>query len=186
MKKHFSVLFVFMFLVGFSSASFAYEFGVVDAAKIFSEYKETQRTRNLLESEKLKLQSELESRKQAVEKLDNEYLEVAQRMQQLRDERKESEARALEPRLSELRQQLSQQTAQLQEYFEHSQRQLYELEERHMGELSQSLDDKVESVIETIAKKHKIKAVFEKRFFYYGDDKTVKDLTDEVIAALNR
>lgn len=164
----------------------AYEFGIVDASRIFSNYKETQRTKAYLESEKAKLQTELETRKQEVEELDNRYLEVAREMQNLRDSRKENEARTLEPRLAELRQQLSRKTGELQQFFEQSQRALYEMEEQQMANLSQSLDDRVESVIEQVAKQHGIKAVFESRFFYYGDEKTVKDLTDEIIAILNR
>jgi Skp family chaperone for outer membrane proteins len=52
--------------------------------------------------------------------------------------------------------------------------------------LSKSLDERVDKVIKQVAQKHKIKAVFEKRFFYYGDDKAVKDITDEVLQLLNK
>jgi Skp family chaperone for outer membrane proteins len=60
------------------------------------------------------------------------------------------------------------------------------MEEKEMGDLSKSLDERVDKVIKQVAVKHKIKAVFEKRFFYYGDDKAVIDITDEVLAALNK
>lgn len=186
MKKQLLTLCMLVTLMTVPLAVFSAEFGMVDAALIFSKYNETQKTKSLLEAEKAKLQTALESRKKAVQKLDDEYLEVAKRMQELRDSKKEKEARALEPKLSELRQQLSQKSGELQEFFESSQRELYELEETQMGELSKSLDDKVETAIKQIALKHKMKAVFEKRFLYYGADKVVKDITNEVIAILNR
>lgn len=163
----------------------AYEFGVVDAGQIFNKYTETQKTKKVLEGEKEKLQVDLEARKQAVKKLDDEYLSIAKRLQELRDAKKEKEAVALEPKLKELRQQLSQKTSELQKFFEDSQKNLYDMEEKEMGTLSKTLDEKVDNVIKQVALKHSIKAVFEKRFFYYGDDKTVKDITEEVLQALN-
>ena len=166
--------------------SFAAEFGVVDAAQIFNKYKETQKTKKFLESKKANLQTELESKKQAVKKLDDEYVQIAKKMQELRDAKKENEARALEPKLKELRQKLSRETGELQKFFEESQKELYQLEEKQMGDLSKALDERVDKVIETVAKRHKMKAVFEKRFFYYGSKQAVKDITDEVLAALNR
>jgi Skp family chaperone for outer membrane proteins len=164
----------------------AYEFGVVDAGQIFNKYTETQKTKKVLEGQKEKLQTELESRKQSVKKLDDEYLGIAKKMQELRDAKKEKEALALEPKLKELRQQLSQKTSELQKFFEDSQKNLYEMEEKEMGSLSKNLDEKVDLVIKQIAQKHSSKAGFEQRFFYYGDDKTVKDITDEVLQALNK
>lgn len=164
----------------------AAEFGIVDAAKIFNKYSETQKTKKALESEKAKLQKDLESKKLAVKKLDDEYVGIAKKMQDLRDAKKESEARSLEAKLKTLRQELSKETGELQKFFEDSQKRLYEMEEKQMGSLSKSLDERVDKVIKMVAKKHKIKAVFEKRFFYYGDEKAVMDITEEVLAALNK
>ncbi len=164
----------------------AFEFGIVDAGQIFNKYSETQKTKQLLETEKEKLQKELESRKAEVKKLDDEYLATAKKLQELRDSKKEKEARALEPKLKDLRTQLSQKTSVLQKFFEDSQKHLYQIEEKQMGSLSKTLDERVDKVIGQVAKKHKLKAVFEKRFFYYGDDKTVKDITNEVLSVLNK
>ncbi|GAB4274059.1 MAG: hypothetical protein Kow0029_14190 [Candidatus Rifleibacteriota bacterium] len=163
----------------------AYEFGVVDAAKIFNKYKETQKTKKALESHKEKLQNELENRKKQVKKLDDEYVATAKQMQELRDAKKEAEAKKLEAKLKDLRQKLAKDTGELQKFFEESQKKLYEMEEKEMGSLSKSLDERVDKVIKQVATKNKIKAVFEKRFFYYGDEKVVKDITDEVLAELN-
>ena len=163
----------------------AFEFGVVDAGQIFNKYTETQKTKKVLEGEKTKLQNDLEARKQAVKALDDEYLGVAKKMQELRDAKKEKEAQVLEPKLTELRKQLSQKSGDLQKFFEDSQKVLYEMEEKQMGSLSKTLDEKVDAVIKQVALKNNIKAVFEKRFFYWGDEKVVKDLTEEVLQALN-
>ncbi|NCB37647.1 MAG: OmpH family outer membrane protein [Erysipelotrichia bacterium] len=163
----------------------AFDFGVVDAGQIFNKYTETQKTKKVLEGEKAKLQQELESRKESVKKIDDEYVSTAKKMQELRDAKKEKEAQALEPKLKDLRQQLAQKSGDLQKYFEESQKTLYDMEEKQMGSLSKALDEKVDAVIKQVAQKHSIKAVFEKRFFYWGDEKVVKDLTEEVLQALN-
>ncbi len=186
MKKQLLKLCLAASLVATPIVASAFEFGVVDAGQIFNQYTETQKTKKVLESEKEKLQVELEKRKQAVKKLDDEYLGIAKKMQELRDGKKEREAQALEPKLRDLRQQLSEKTSELQQFFENSQKNLYDMEEKQMGSLSKNLDEKVDSVIKQVAQKHKIKAVFEKRFFYYGDEKVVKDITDEVLKALNK
>lgn len=164
----------------------AAEFGIVDAAKIFNKYNETQKTKQVLESQKEKLQKELESKKAAVQKLDEEYVSTAKKMQEFRDAKKEADASKLEIKLKDLRQQLAKETGELEKFFKESQQRLYEMEEKEMGALSKALDDRVDTVIKQIATKHKMKAVFEKRFFYYGDEKAVKDITDEVLAALNK
>jgi Skp family chaperone for outer membrane proteins len=106
-------------------------------------------------------------------------------MQDLRDGKKEKEAQALEPKLTELRKQLAQKSGELQKFFEDSQKSLYEMEEKEMGSLSKALDERVDQVIKQVAQKNNIKAVFEKRFFYWGDEATVKDITEEVLQALN-
>jgi Skp family chaperone for outer membrane proteins len=186
MKKHFLKLALAAGLAVSPMMAFAAEFGVVDAAKIFNKYSETQKTKQVLESEKAKLQKELEAKKLAVKKLDDDYVATAKKMQDLRDAKKESEARALESKLKDLRQKLAKETGELQKFFEESQKRLYQMEEKEMGDLSKSLDERVDKVIKQVAVKHKIKAVFEKRFFYYGDDKAVIDITDEVLAALNK
>jgi len=164
----------------------AAEFGVVDASKIFNKYSETQKTKKQLETEKAKLQVNLEAKKKAVKKLDDEYMRIAKKLQSLRDAKKEKEARALEPKLRGLRKELSKKTGALQKFFEDSQKHLYQLEQKKMGTLSKTLDTKVDKAIEKVAKKYKLKAVFEKRFFYYGAKKAVKDITTEVLSALNK
>lgn len=166
-------------------AASAFEFGVVDASQIFNKYAETQKTKKYLESEKAKLQKDLEEKKAEVKRLDDKYMSIAKKLQGLRDAKKEKQARALEPKLKKLRQQLSQKTAGLQKFFENSQKHLYKLENKEMGSLSKTLDKKVDKTIKVIAKRYKLKAVFEKKFFYYGDKKTVKDITEEVLKSLN-
>lgn len=185
MKKQLLRLCLAAGLVASPMVASAFEFGVVDAGQIFNKYTETQKTKKVLEVEKEKLQVNLEARKEAVKKLDGEYLSVAKKMQELRDGKKEKEAQALEPKLTELRKQLSQLSGELQKFFEESQKSLYEMEEKQMGTLSKSLDEKVDAVIKQVALKNNIKAVFEKKFFYWGDEKVVKDLTEEVLQALN-
>ncbi|MFZ5949536.1 MAG: OmpH family outer membrane protein [Candidatus Rifleibacteriota bacterium] len=186
MKKQMLKLLLAAGLVASPIIASAAEFGIVDAAKIFNKYNETQKTKQVLESEKEKLQKELEAKKAAVKKLDDEYVAVAKKMQELRDSKKEAEASKSEAKLKELRQQLAKESGELQKFFEESQKRLYDMEEKEMGSLSKALDEKVDSVIKQIATKHKIKAVFEKRFFYYGDEAVVKDITEEVLAALNK
>lgn len=166
--------------------AFAVEFGVVDAAKVFSKYNETQKTKRVLESHKEKLQKELEAKKAVVQKLDEEYVAIAKKIQELRDSKKEAEASKLEPSLKELRTKLAKKSGELEKFFKESQQKLYEMEEKEMGALSKTLDEKVDKIIKQIATKHKIKAVFEKRFFYYGDENVVKDITEEVLEALNK
>ncbi|PKL50430.1 MAG: hypothetical protein CVV42_02750 [Candidatus Riflebacteria bacterium HGW-Riflebacteria-2] len=185
MKKHFLKLCLAAGLVASPMVACAYEFGVVDAGQIFNKYSETQKTKKVLEGQKEKLQKDLESRKAEVQKLDDDYLSTAKRMQELRDGKKEKEAQALEPKLKDIRQQLAQKQSELQKFFEESQKALYEMEEKEMGALSKNLDEKVDSVIKQVAQKNKMKAVFEKRFFYYGEEETVKDITEEVLQALN-
>ena len=121
----------------------AYEFGVVDAGQIFNKYAETQKTKKVLEGQKEKLQQDLEARKGEVKKLDDEYVATAKKMQDLRDGKKEKEAQALEPKLTELRKQLAQKSGELQKFFEESQKSLYEMEEKEMGSLSKTLDEKL-------------------------------------------
>ncbi len=185
MKKQLLKLCLAAGLVATPMVAGAYEFGVVDAGQIFNKYSETQKTKKVLEGEKEKLQKDLEAKKGAVKQLDDEYVSVAKKMQELRDGKKEKEAAALEPKLTELRKQLAQKSGELQKFFEESQKSLYEMEEKEMGSLSKNLDDKVDQVIKQVAQKNNIKAVFEKRFFYWGDEQTVKDLTEEVLQALN-
>lgn len=185
MKKKLLKLCLAAGLVASPMVASAYEFGVVDAGQIFNKYTETQKTKKVLEGEKEKLQKDLEARKGSVKKLDDEYVSIAKKMQELRDGKKEKEAQALEPKLTELRKELAQKSGELQKFFEDSQKVLYEMEEKEMGSLSKNLDEKVDQVIKQVAKKNNIKAVFEKKFFYWGDEQTVKDLTEEVLAALN-
>lgn len=185
MKKQLLKICLAVGLIASPMTAFAFEFGVVDAGQIFNKYSETQKTKKVLEGQKEKLQRDLESRKAEVQKLDDDYLNTAKRMQEFRDAKKEKDAQALEPKLKNIRQQLAQKQSELQKFFEDSQKALYEMEEKEMGSLSKNLDERVDSVIKQIALKHKIKAVFEKRFFYYGEEATVKDITDEVLQALN-
>ena len=56
----------------------AAEFGIIDAAQIFNKYNETQKTKNMLESKKASLQTELEKRKKEVKDLRRCGLRVSQ------------------------------------------------------------------------------------------------------------
>ena len=161
----------------------AAEFGIIDAAQIFSKYNETQKTKNMLESKKASLQSELEKRKKEVEALDNKYIELAKETQKKRDAKKDVTAN--EKQIAELRKQLATKQGELRKFFDDSQKSLYELEEKEMGNLSKNLDAKVDTVIGKIAKNYKLKGVFEKRSIYWQDKTAFKDITDEVIKALN-
>lgn len=167
------------------SGVFAAKFGLIDAQKIFAQFSETQKTKEYLESKKGKLQEELESKKAALDKLDKEYLAIAEQMQELRSKKKENEARALEPKLGELRQALAKQSEELQQFFETSQRSLYALEEQEMHSLSEVLEKRVDELTAKIAKERGITAVFEKKVTYYVDPKEVEDITEEIIKRLN-
>lgn len=162
-------------------AAAAMNFGYVDAGKLFAKYSETQKTKSYLESEKSKLQKDLDVRKKQVSDLDAKYVAIAKKMQDLRDSKKEAEAKALEPQLRAQREALANSNSELQKFFEESQKRLYELEEEKMGGLSKTLDDKVDAVITQIAKSKNLEAVFEKRFCYFGG----VDITEDVLAALN-
>ena len=156
-------------------------FGFVDAGKLFNKYNETQKTKTVLEGEKVKLQQTLDAKKKEVADLDAKYAETAKKIMALRDGKKEKDAAALEPTLRSQREALANADNELKKFFEESQKRLYELEEEKMGSLSKVLDEKVDSVIKRVATAKNLEAVFEKRFCYFGG----LDITDEVLAALN-
>jgi Skp family chaperone for outer membrane proteins len=168
-------------LLAFPLAASAMNFGYVDAAKLFSKYNETQKTKSLLETEKSKLQIQLDSKKKEVADLDGKYVETAKKVQALRDAKKDAEAKALEVQLKAQRDALANVSAELEKFFQESQKRLYELEDEKMGSLSQDLDKKVDDVIKKIATSKGLQAVFEKRFCYFGGT----DITEDVIKALN-
>lgn len=182
MKKIITHILLAMTLLYVPATASAFQFGYVDAAKIFSMYSETQKTKNILESEKAKLQKELDTKKQQLSEMDNKYVETAKKIQDLRDSKKEEEARKLENQLKTQRESLANANMELQKFFEESQKRLYEMEEEKMGTLSKDLDEVVDAVIQQIAAQKKLEAVFEKRFCYFGG----MDITDEVISALNK
>ncbi len=161
----------------------AAEFGIIDAAQIFNKYNETQKTKNMLESKKASLQTELEKKKKEVKDLNDKYVELAKDTQKKRDAKKDVSAN--EKQMAEIRKQLTAKETDLQKFFDESQKNLYALEEKEMGNLSRNLDSKVDSVITKIAKNYKLKGVFEKRSIYWQDKNAFKDITDEVIKALN-
>lgn len=159
----------------------AFQFGTVDAAKLFAEYSETQKTKAYLESEKGKLQQTLDVKKKALAELDDSYLATAKKIQELRDAKKEAEARKLEEQLKGQREKLVEAKTDMEKFYAESQRHLYEIEEKQMGSLSKDLDEQVDRVIQQIAAQKQLEAVFEKRFCYQGGI----DITEAVIAALN-
>jgi Skp family chaperone for outer membrane proteins len=165
----------------FPSDALAMKFGTIDAAKLFSKYSETQKTKSYLESEKTKLQKELDTRKKTVADLDGKYVETAKKLQALRDGKKEAEAKALEGQLKTQREALANASSELEKFFQESQKRLYEIEEQKMGDLSKNLDTKVDQVIQKVATSKGFEAVFEKRFCYFGGE----DITEEVIGILN-
>jgi len=181
MKKFFWMTCFSLVFLWSAIPAFAFNFGYVDAAKIFSKYSETQKTKNYLESEKGKLQNELDAKKKLVADLDAKYVETAKKLQALRDAKKDNEAKALESQLKAQREALANASSDLEKFFQESQKKLYELEDQKMGDLSKVLDEKVDAVIKKIAAAKALEAVFEKRFCYFGG----VDITDEVLAALN-
>lgn len=166
---------------------FAFNFGLVDASKVFAKFNETQKTKSLLEGEKTKMQQQLDAKKKDVADADAKYLDLAKKIQTLRDQKKEAEAKAMEGQLKAQREALANANSELQKFFEESQKRLYDLEEEKMGNLSKALDEKVDAVIKKIAVAKGLEAVFEKRMCYFpGDDAAKKiDITEDVIAALN-
>ncbi len=185
MKKCFAKFLIIAGLVVCPIMVSAAEFGVIDAGQIFNKYNETQKTKNMLESKKASLQDELEKKKAEVKKLNDKYIELAKEVQAKRDAKKDKEVPALEKQIAEIRKQYAAKEAELQEFYSTSQKNLYALEEKELGNLSKNLDSKVDAVIEKIAKKYKLKAVFEKRSVYWKDPKICQDITDEIIKALN-
>ncbi|OIP21495.1 hypothetical protein AUK22_11555 [bacterium CG2_30_54_10] len=165
-----------------TSASFALNFGYVDAAKIFAKYSETQKTKDYLETEKAKLQKTLDAKKTELTDLNTKYMQTAKKIQDLRDAKKEAEAKKFEPQLKAEREALANANSGIQKFFEDSQKRLYELEDEKMGTLSKHLDETVDNVIKKIAAGKSLEAVFEKRFCYYGGI----DITEDVLAELNR
>ena len=182
MKRMLAVCTVFCLIgLGVPSEALAMKFGTIDAAKLFSKYTETQKTKSYLESEKTKLQQELDTRKKTVADLDGKYVETAKKLQALRDGKKEAEAKALEAQLKGQREALANASAGLEKFFQESQKRLYDIEEKKMGDLSKNLDEKVDQVIQKVAAGKGFEAVFEKRFCYFGGE----DITEEVIRILN-
>ncbi|MBI3038786.1 OmpH family outer membrane protein [bacterium] len=179
-KKLFYFVFIAVYLI-FSPTVFSFNFGYVDAGKLFNNYAETKKTKGFLESEKGKLQQELDAKKKEVADLDAKYLEIAKKLQALRDSKKDAEAKSLETQLRAQREALSKSNEELQKFFEESQKRLYQLEDDKMGKLTKVLDERVDNVIKQIATSKQLEAVFEKRFCYFGG----VDITEEVIATLN-
>jgi len=181
MKRNSIVCTVAIALLCLPAMASAMNFAYVDAGKLFNKYSETQKTKTYLESEKGKLQEELDTKKKTVADLDAKYFETAKKLQALRDAKKDGEAAALEATLKSQREALANANADLQKFFEESQKRLYQLEDEKMGTLSKVLDERVDKVIEQIAKSKGFEAVFEKRFCYFGGT----DITEDVIAVLN-
>lgn len=176
-------MFILAGLVACPMMASAFDFGVIDAAQVFNKYNETQKTKNMLESKKSTLQADLELKKNEVKKLDEEYVKLAKATQELRDKKKDVSAN--EKKMTELRKSLAVKQAELQKFFETSQKDLYAMEEKEMSALSKNLESKVDTVIGKIAKNYKLKAVFEKRGIYWQDTSACKDITEEVIKSLN-
>lgn len=172
---------LFFFLL-FPQEILAMNFGTIDAAKLFSQYSETQKTKNYLESEKVKLQKELDSKKKEFSELEAKYIATAKQLQTYRDNKQEAQAKKLEDQLKDQRAAVADASSKLEQYFQESQKHLYDIEDKYMGSLSKNLDTKVDSVIQTVAKAKGLEAVFEKRFCYFGG----LDITEEVLAILNQ
>lgn len=185
MRKQIINFFVVAALCACPVLASAYEFGVVDTSQIFSKYKVTQKTKETLETKKTELQKDLENRKEDVKKIDDEYVSVAKQLQDLRDSKKDKEAKALETKLADLRKSLAQKSGDLQKFFEESQRALYALEEKEMSGLAKDIEVKVDVIVAEMAKKNKLKAVFAKGTTFWIDEKIVYDMTAEVIKTLN-
>lgn len=183
MRKNIAKLLIIAGLLACPMIVSAAEFGIIDAAQIFNKYNETQKTKNLLESKKAALQKKLEEKKEEVKKLNDKYVELAKDTQKKRDQKKDVSAN--EKQMSDIRKQLTTKESELQKFFQDSQRDLYAMEDKEMGNLSKNLDSKVDAIIDKIAKSNKLKAVFEKRSVYWQDKSACKDITDEVIKALN-
>lgn len=183
MRKEIAKFLLIAGLVACPVLASAAEFGIIDAGQIFNKYNETQKTKTMLENKKATLQKELEKRKAEVKELNDKYIELAKDTQKKRDAKKDVSAN--EKQMTELRGKLATKEGELQKFFEESQKSLYALEEKEMGALSKNLDAKVDVVIEKIAKNYKLKAVFERRGVYWQDKTACKDITDEVIKALN-
>ena len=132
------------------------------------------------------LQKELEAKKSSVKVLEEEYTEMAKKIQDLRTKKKEKEAKDLEAKFAELRKQTAKASGELQQFFDKSQQELYALEDKEMGNLAKEIEKKVEKIIQDIAKKNKLKAVFAKPTTFWTDEKAVYDMTDEVIKTLNK
>jgi len=183
MRKNIAKLLIIAGLVVCPIMVSAAEFGIIDAAQIFNKYSETQKTKNMLESKKAALQKKLEEKKDEVKKLNDKYLELAKDIQKKRDAKKD--VSASEKQMADIRKQLTAKDADLQKFYQDSQRDLYAMEEKEMGALSKNLDSKVDAIIEKISKNYKLKAVFEKRSVYWQDKTACKDITEEVIKSLN-
>ncbi len=183
MRKSIARILLIAGLISCPIIASAADFGIIDAAQVFNKYSETQKTKTMLENKKASLQSELEKRKAEVKTLNDKYVELAKDTQKKRDAKKDVTAN--EKQMVDLRKQLAAKEGELQKFFEESQKGLYALEEKEMGALSKNLDSKVDTVIGKIAKNYKLKAVFEKRSVYWQDKTACKDITDEVIKALN-
>lgn len=181
MKKLMFAICLMALVLSAPAVASAMNFGYIDAGKLFAKYNETQKTKSYLETEKSKLQQDLDTKKKTVADLDGKYVELAKKVQALRDSKKEAEAKALEPQLKQQRELLANASSDLEKFFQESQKRLYELEDEKMGNLSKALDEKVDAVIKRVATQKGLEAVFEKRFCYFGG----LDITDEVISILN-
>ena len=170
-----------MSLLALPSAVMAMNFGYIDTAKLQANYNEMKKVRTMLEGEKAKLQTTLDTKKKEVGELDKKMAELAQKLTAARDAKKDKEAASLESQMRSQRESLVNADGELRKFFEDSQKRLLELEEEKMGSLYKALDDKLDVVVKKVATSKSLEAVFEKRMCFFGG----VDITDEVVAQLN-
>lgn len=172
---------IVMSLLALPSAALALNFGYIDTAKMQANYNEMKKVRSLLESEKAKLQTTLDTKKKEVGEIDKKMADLAQKLTAARDAKKDKEAAGFEGQMRAQREALVNADNELRKFFEDSQKRLLELEEEKMGSLYKVLDDKLDAVVKKVATSKNLEAVFEKRMCFFGG----VDVTDEVVASLN-
>ncbi len=154
-------------------------FGIIDVKRIFLNYKETQHRKQALAKEIDSLQTEIDVKKKSVDELKEKIEALGKTLkpgdQSLKAKKTLEEMRALQESYRE-------KMEELREIYKKYSMQLQSKEEKEIMAIEKELEDKVQPILEGIARKRKFIGVFEKRSVFFGGE----DITDEILETLNK
>lgn len=142
-----------------SASIFAGGLGKVDTQKVLSKYPETQRTQQFLQSQKEKMQKDLDSEKTKIENYQKELKGKGDKVT-----KKETD------KLNKMKANFAKDYKEMQNNLNQLQQTMYE-----------KLKSDINLAINQVAKKDKLDAIFDSAVVYYG----ATDVTDDVIKFLS-